>query len=132
MANNKVIHFEIQADDVARAKDFYSKSFGWNIQQAMTAGKDGNGMDYWMIETGPKDMPGIGGGMYARPKDGKTYAYKCTVLVENIDEAMESIKKNGGKVTREKTNMEKIGWFAEAVDTEGNVFSIMQATDWKP
>jgi len=131
MTNNKVIHFEIQADDVARATDFYKKTFGWNIVQAMTAGKDGNEMDYWTVETGPKDMPGIGGGLYLRPKDDKTYTYKCTVLVENIDDAVGAVKKNGGKITREKMELPKIGWFAEAVDTEANLFSVMQATDWK-
>src|SRR5262245_6589739 len=29
---NTVMHFEIPADDVARAKNFYEKTFGWTIK----------------------------------------------------------------------------------------------------
>ncbi|MFZ2188044.1 MAG: VOC family protein, partial [Candidatus Moraniibacteriota bacterium] len=38
---NRIIHFEVQADDVARAKKFYEKAFGWKITQAMTKEKGG-------------------------------------------------------------------------------------------
>ncbi|MDD4989292.1 MAG: VOC family protein [Candidatus Pacebacteria bacterium] len=129
MKNNRVIHFEIQADDVERAKKFYEKALGWKISQAMT--KEKGGMDYWIIDTGTG--PGIGGGMYERPKKGeKHYLYDCTVLVEDIDEAVEAVKKNGGVITKEKVTMEGVGLFASVKDTEGNRFALMQATDWKP
>jgi len=29
---DKVVHFEIPADDVDRAKDFYGSVFGWQLQ----------------------------------------------------------------------------------------------------
>jgi hypothetical protein len=29
---NKVVHFEIPADDVARAKEFYGSIFDWELQ----------------------------------------------------------------------------------------------------
>ena len=28
---NPIMHFEIPADDIARAKAFYEKTFGWKI-----------------------------------------------------------------------------------------------------
>jgi len=31
---NSVVHFEIPADDVERAKKFYSENFGWKLIQA--------------------------------------------------------------------------------------------------
>ena len=40
-SNNRVVHFEIQADDVTRAKSFYEKTFGWQIDQMMTAEQGG-------------------------------------------------------------------------------------------
>lgn len=46
--SNKVIHFEVQADDVNRAKEFYEKAFGWKITPAMSKEK-GDAMDYWML-----------------------------------------------------------------------------------
>ena len=128
--SNKVIHFEVQADDVARAKAFYEKAFGWKVTPAMSK-EHGDGMDYWMLETGPREEPGISGGMYQRPSADPIHTYDCTVMVEDIDKVIADIKANGGTITREKSLMEGIGYFASCLDTEGNRFAIMQATDWK-
>lgn len=128
---NRVMHFEVQADNVERAKKFYEKALGWKIEKAMSK-DDGGMMDYWMIVTG-KDGPGINGGMYQRPADSdKFYLYDCTVTVPDIDKAVEAVKANGGSITREKGEIPGIGWFANAKDTEGNRFGLMQPTDWKP
>jgi len=126
---NRVIHFEIQADDVERAKKFYEAALGWKVMPAMSAEK-GDMMDYWMLDTGTG--PGISGGMYKRPADDRLYTYDGTVLVPDIDKAVEAVKANGGTITREKSELKGVGWFASAKDTEGNRFALMQATDWKP
>lgn len=129
MSNNRVIHFEIQADNVERAKTFYEKALGWNISQVMK--KEDSGMDYWGIETG--EGPGISGGLYERPntEKDKFYLYDCTILVEDIDKSTEAVKANGGIITKEKDEIPGVGWFVGAVDTEGNRFGLMQATEWK-
>ena len=43
-----IVHFEIPADDIERAKKFYSNLFGWKIE-----GMPGMepGMEYLMIDT---------------------------------------------------------------------------------
>jgi len=133
---NRVIHFEVQADNVKRAKNFYEKTFGWKIEQMMKA-DDKGGMDYWGLSTGPEGTPGINGGLYERPADEKIYTYDCTIMVDDIDRAIMDVKKNGGKIRSEKTGKEKdeipgVGWFAGGIDTEGNKFGLMQATEWKP
>jgi uncharacterized protein len=130
MKNNRVIHFELQADNVERAKDFYEKTFGWKIDQMMTEAKDG--MDYWGLTTGEKDAPGINGGMYKRPAENMLHTYDCTIMVEDIDKAVEAVKKNGGVIRKEKSEIKGVGWFANGTDTEGNLFGLMQATEWKP
>ena len=125
--NNRVVHFEIQADDVPRAKQFYEKVLGWKISQMMT--KEKGGMDYWGVETG--EGVGINGGIYERPASNeKFYMYDCTVQVPDIDKAMEAVKANGGEITREKGEIPGVGWFATAKDTEGNRFGLMQPTEW--
>jgi len=43
------------------------------------------------------------------------------------DEFAKKIVDAGGKVVRAKTAIPGIGWFAYCVDTEGNVFGIMQS-----
>ena len=39
------IHFEIPADDPARAIAFYSEALGWQAQKF-------DGMEYWLVRTG--------------------------------------------------------------------------------
>ena len=128
---NTVVHFEIQADDVARASKFYENVLGWKISQMMK--KEDGGMDYWGIET-RKSGPGINGGLYERPGDSKDkfYLYDCTVAVDDLDKAMEAVKANGGMILREKSEIPGVGWFANVKDTEGNRFGLMQPTEWKP
>jgi len=128
--SNRVIHFEIQADDVERAKKFYEKTLGWKISQIMK--KEESGMDYWGVETG--EGPGINGGLYERPKtaEDQFYLYDCTVLVDDIDKAVVDIRANGGTITKEKDEIPGVGWFAGARDTEGNRLGLMQSTGWEP
>lgn len=127
--NSRVIHFELQADDIDRAKNFYNKLFGWKIEPMMTADK--GGMDYWGITTGADGMPGINGGLYKRTPEKKINTYDCTILVNDIDQAIKDVKDNGGKIRQEKTEMPGFGFFAGGTDTEGNVFGLMQPTNWQ-
>ena len=52
----KIVHFDIPADDPMRAVAFYQEVFGWKYDKW-----DGP-MEYWLINTGPGDEPGIHGG----------------------------------------------------------------------
>lgn len=83
-------------------------------------------MDYWMLMTGDKNEMGINGGMYKRPEDRKLNTFDCTIAVENIDNCIQMIKKNGGTIAREKAELPGVGWLATAMDTEGNIFGILQ------
>jgi predicted enzyme related to lactoylglutathione lyase len=129
MSNNRVVHFEIQADDVTRAKNFYEKVFGWNISQMMKA-EDG-GMDYYGLKTGADGTAGINGGLYQRPADNKLYTFDCTIQVADLDKAIDAVKKNGGTLRSEKMEIPGVGWFIGGTDTEGNRFGLMQPTEWQ-
>lgn len=125
----RVVHFEIQADDIERAKKFYESVFGWNVQQWMK--KEEKGMNYWGLVTG-ESGPGINGGMYERATaEEKYYMYDCTIGVEDIDKAVEAVKANGGTITREIDELKGVGFFASAKDTEGNRFAMIEPTDWE-
>ena len=55
---NTILHFEIPADDVARAKLFYEKTFGWKIKQfPLPPGSD----EYYGITTKKAGEDGISG-----------------------------------------------------------------------
>lgn len=131
--NNRPIHFEVQADDAERAKKFYEAVLGWKIEKTSMPGV---GMDYWTVATG--EGPGIDGGLYQR-KDNparQLNSFDCTILVGDIDSVIAAIKANGGHVEpwegKEKWEMKGLGWFSRAVDTEGNRFGLLQATEWQP
>src|SRR3954452_7578513 len=83
----RVAHFEIQADDVERAKRFYAAAFGWTFEDWSAAT---GGATYWGIVTGADDQPGINGGLLPRPAPAPaaqqgTNAFVCAVLVDVYD-----------------------------------------------
>lgn len=53
--------------------------------------------------------------------------YVCTIDVPNIDDYLKKIQKNGGKVTMEKSPIPGVGWIAYCLDTEKNIFGVMQS-----
>jgi predicted enzyme related to lactoylglutathione lyase len=119
------IHFEIQADDIARAIKFYETVFGWSFQKW-----DGP-MPYWMVTTGPDGTPGINGGLHSRmgPKpqpEQAVVAFVCTVDVDSVDRYVAKAEKAGGKTCVPKMPIPGVGWLAYANDTEGNIFGMMQ------
>ena len=121
---NRVIHFEIHADDPERVIPFYKQLFGWEF----TAWN--GGAAYWVITTGDSKQPGINGGLV--PRRGKidgtaVLAYVCTVDVESVDEAVKKIAELGGTIALPKMPIPSVGWLAYGKDTEGNIFGVMQA-----
>lgn len=122
---NRVMHFEIHADDTARAIRFYREAFGWKIE------KWNGPVEYWNVTTGPDSEPGINGGLMKRqgerPKDGAPCnAHVCTIVVENVDAQLDKVKSLGAKQVVDKMAVPTIGWLAYCTDTEGNIFGMLQ------
>lgn len=120
------IHFEIHADDPARAAKFYTDLFGWKFTEF-----PGGPMPYWLISTGPEGTPGIDGGMHPRmgpkpvPEQAVT-AYVCTIDVPDIDAYLAKVTALGRPICVPKMPIPGIGWLAYAIDSEGNIFGLMQ------
>jgi len=137
MGMNRVVHFEIHADDVERAKKFYTDVFGWEMQDMGSEYSD-----YVVVKTGPGpdelagkplDMKtvGINGGMMKRnapkPAGGSSpTGYVCIVGVDDVDSMVEKIKQCGGSVHMAAMEVPKVGRLAYCTDTEGNVFGIIK------
>ena len=113
----RVIHFEICADDPDRAVKFYSEALGWEIN------KWEGPMDYWLIRTGEDTEAGIDGAIMVRQNDWTTVS---TVGVPSLDEFAERIEKAGGKVVTPKQSIPGVGHHSYCMDTEGNVFGILE------
>jgi uncharacterized protein len=123
---NRIVHFEIEAADSERAKNFYSQAFGWQMQQM------GDEMgQYVVVITGdPKQPGGINGGIFGTPPGAtkELNAYSCVVGVENIDESMASVKAAGGQLLGDKMDIPTVGTYVRCKDTEGNIFTMLQPT----
>ena len=119
---NAVVHFEIPADDLARAKAFYENVFGWKIKQfPMPAG----GPEYWGVTTRKDGAPGINGGLMKRNMPGQPFANY--VDVKSIDEFQGKIQAAGGTLVMPKQEIAPgMGSIAVFRDTEGNMMGLYQ------
>jgi predicted enzyme related to lactoylglutathione lyase len=124
---DKVVHFEIPADDVERAKGFYGAVFGWQLDTQPI----GEGEYTSVITTAidpqtyaPTEPGGINGGMMQRSAD--TSSPVITVGVEDIDRSLKEVEANGGTVVTPRTPIPDMGAFAYFKDPEGNVMGLWE------
>ena len=121
----KVVHFEIPADDVERAKQFYGTIFGWQLQ-------DMPEMGYTVVRTTEVDeqtqmptTPGaINGGMLQRTADYP--APVLTIDVDSVEDALKQVESAGGSVVRARTEIPGMGAFAYFKDPEGNTLGLWE------
>jgi len=125
MVDHTIVHFEIPANDVQKLKKFYNELFGWKIE------KMPGPMEYWTIETVPVDekgmpiRPGVNGGMMKKQNpEHKPITY---ISVESVDKYVKKTEALGGKVIVPKMEVPGIGWWAMALDPEGNQFAIFES-----
>lgn len=121
------VHFEIQADDVERAKGFYGAAFGWEFQDW----SEFVGAPYYGVVTGEDGTPGINGGLQQRPAPAPgpqqgTNAWVVTMEVEDYDATEAKILAAGGQVAMPKFALTGMAWQGYYLDTEGNTIGIHQ------
>lgn len=121
---SSVVHFELPADDVERAKKFYEQAFGWTMRSMP-------GMGYTLIGTTATDEQGmpiaigaINGGMVARQEP--ITAPVITIKVDDIAVAVRAVEALGGVVVRPAMAMGGAGFAAYFRDPEGNVLGLWQ------
>ena len=118
MANNRVVHFEIPANEPEALTRFYGGLFGWKFTKAPVPG-----IDYWLCDTGP-DGPGINGAVMKR--QNAQQPWMNYVDVANIDAALETAVKLGAKIALPRTPVPGVGAVAAIIDPQGNVCGLWQ------
>lgn len=115
---SRVIHFDLSADNPEQAAAFYKTVFNWKVNK--WEGPE----DYWLIQTGTEEEPGITGGVAGRiqPKDTTAVVFD----VESVDEVAKKVIEAGGKIREEKKVIPGVGYLIMCRDTEDNTFGIMQ------
>src|SRR5262245_13731374 len=117
-----VAHFAINADDVARAKRFYEKVFGWTFSAWGPP-------NFYQIKTGKDEKAGPMGALQKRRDlvtGTRTIGFECTIAVSSIDATAKAVAASGGKTIMEKSIIVGVGALMFFQDTEGNVFGAMQ------
>lgn len=115
--DNAVAFFVIQADDVARARAFYERCFGWKF---VPWGPPG----FLLIEGA-----GIRGALEKRqtPLTGDGFrAFECTVSVPNVAETEKAVVAAGGEITMPRATIPTVGTMIKFTDPEGNHLCAMQ------
>lgn len=130
---NAIVHFEIPADDLARAQKFYGDIFGWSFHEFMMPSEGSTGGDpYYGVTTTevddkhqPKNPGAINGGLMKRKAKGQPFMNY--INVESIDEKLDAVKRHGGEICLPKTEIAPgMGWIACFRDLEGNMMGLHQ------
>lgn len=115
---SRVIHFDLSAGNPERAAEFYRGVFNWKVSK--WEGPE----EYWLIQTGTEDEPGVTGGIAGRIKPEDTTA--VVFDVESVDEVSKKVVGAGGEIREDKKAIPGVGYLIMCRDTEGNTFGIMQ------
>lgn len=130
--SNPVVHFEMPAKDKKRASEFYSKVFGWNMQQM------GPEMgDYLTAQTAQTDEKGmvqtagaINGGFFDYKDEEGFNVPHLVISVENLEQALEAVKTSGGQILTGELgqimDIPNVGRYANIKDPEDNIIGMLQ------
>lgn len=128
---NPVVHFEMPAKDRKRVADFYSKVFGWKMNQL--GPEMGNYLIAQTAETDENNMvktPGaINGGFWESQEAAPPHV---VISVDSIEEAMKAVEEAGGKIIGGGSGPGKIddipgvGRYISFEDSEGNRVGMLQ------
>ena len=113
-----IVWFEIPADNLQRAREFYSNLFGWKINPFPGA------EDYWHIDTAGADETPDGALKKRKHPQEPITNY---ISVNSVAGFAAQIEKLGGKICMAKTAVPQMGYFAICQDTEGNTFAIWES-----
>jgi predicted enzyme related to lactoylglutathione lyase len=94
---NPIVHLEISVTDLNKAREFYSKIFGWKVDLIPQ-------MDYALFETGTPPN-----GDFSKVNKVKTGGCLFYISVDDIEKKLKEIEKAGGKTVRKKTEIPQMG-----------------------
>ena len=128
MKMSPVVHFEMPSKDKKRVSQFYSKVFGWTMQQM--GPEMGN---YLVAQTTETDAQGmvqtkgaINGGFFDfKDEDGFRVPH-VVISVEDLSKSIEDVKSSGGEINGEIMDIPGIGKYISFTDPEDNNVSLLQ------
>ena len=111
---------ELMTNNIGGAKSFYSKMFGWEIEDLPTGQMQ---MSYSLVK---KDGTNIGGIMQLPPEAGETPPFWGTyITVDDADKSAEKATSLGAKILVPPTDVPNVGRFCMMADPQGAAIAII-------
>lgn len=117
-SDGNFVWYEHLTRDVDAAIAFYAEVVGWKTQPF------GDGYQMWVGSQGP-----LGGVMKLEgeaAKAGTPPQWMAHVQVEDLDRAVATVRRLGGKIWKEPTQIPSVGRFSVIGDPQGAVLSLFQ------
>ncbi len=114
MSDHLIAHIEIPTTDLEKESLFLKNVFGWEFKAF--------GQGYLLFNNHKGIMVGLR--KVENVAAGDTTVFH--VNITDIDDVLKKAKENGGKVSREKTVIPAIGWYALINDPDGNTIGLYQ------
>jgi predicted enzyme related to lactoylglutathione lyase len=120
----KPTYFDLSVRDLGAARQFFESALGWRFERFAMP------YEYYRIQAGPSDEPGIDGGMGAiadAPLAEGRPLTQLTLPVSDLDAAITRVREAGGRIVESRMPIPGIGWYATCAEPGGLVFGLMQA-----
>jgi predicted enzyme related to lactoylglutathione lyase len=120
----KPTYFDLTVSDVGQARSFFEETLGWRFQ------KFGMPYEYYRIQTGAENEPGIDGGIGGvkdTPLSEGRPMTQVTVPVANLNEVLARVVANGGSIVEPRIPIPGIGWYATCAEPGGLKFGLIEA-----
>jgi predicted enzyme related to lactoylglutathione lyase len=120
----KPTYFDLTVTDLQAARRFFEHVLGWRFEKFPMP------YEYYRIQAGPPDEPGIDGGIGAAkdaPLAGGRPTTQVTIPVNNLDEVLARVGDGGGRIMEPKMPIPGIGWYATCAEPGGLLFGLIQA-----
>ena len=127
---NSPVHFEIPADDVARAKTFYRENV-WMEHQAVYRNTT-QATSYFVVTTKKPGEPGV---LMAAVEESQMPGQPFTnyISVTSIDAMNQTIQANGGTIVLPKQEIgQGMGWISAFTDPDNNLMGLHQMASAPP
>jgi len=119
----KPTYFDLTVADLAVARKFFAAVLGWRFEKFPMP------YEYYRVQAGAADEPGIDGGIGAIKDTALTGGrpwVNLTVPVADLDSCIAKVMANGGKVIEQKLPVPGIGWYATCAEPGGLMFGLIQ------
>lgn len=120
----KPTYVDLTVPDVAQARVFFEKVLDWRFEKIDMP------YEYYRIEAGPENEPGIDGGVGsvadAPLSDGRPMT-QVTVPVADLNDVLARVVASGGSILEQRVVIPGIGWYATCTEPGGLKFGLIEA-----